>query len=105
MAFAHSQNSRGVKHDLEEHLRAVAELAAQYAGKFGAADLGYWAGLRYDPPKSPPGIPGPVSNAPISATKEHPIQSMQNKRCRPRQREDAPSIRLRKRFKSKLCAT
>jgi HD superfamily phosphohydrolase YqeK len=52
MAFAHSENSRGVRHDLETHLRAVAELAAQYAGKFGAADLGYWAGLWHDLRKS-----------------------------------------------------
>jgi HD superfamily phosphodiesterase len=31
-----------------EHLKAVARLAAQFAGKFGAADLGYWAGLWHD---------------------------------------------------------
>jgi CRISPR-associated endonuclease/helicase Cas3 len=46
--FAHSENSAGVKHDLVEHLRNVAQMAADFAGKFGAADLGYWAGLWHD---------------------------------------------------------
>jgi CRISPR-associated endonuclease/helicase Cas3 len=30
------------------HLERVAELASQFAGKFGAADFGYWAGLWHD---------------------------------------------------------
>ncbi len=48
MAFAHSENSQGRKHDLVAHLKAVAELAANFAGKFDAAELGYWAGLWHD---------------------------------------------------------
>ena len=46
--FAHSENSAGIKHDLVEHLKSVAQLAAKFAGKFSAADFGYWAGLWYD---------------------------------------------------------
>ncbi len=46
--YAHSENRLGVKHDLVTHLERVAELASQFAGKFGAADFGYWAGLWHD---------------------------------------------------------
>ena len=48
MVYAHSLNSAGQPHDLIEHLKSVAERAAEYAGKFGAADFGYWAGLWHD---------------------------------------------------------
>ena len=41
---AHSENSAGIKHDLVKHLRSMAQMASEFAGKFGAADLGYWAG-------------------------------------------------------------
>lgn len=43
--FAHSENSAGIKHDLVEHLKSVAQMAAEFSEKFGAAELGYWAGL------------------------------------------------------------
>ncbi len=46
--FAHSENSAGQKHNLVTHLKSVAELASKFAGKFGAADFGYWAGLWHD---------------------------------------------------------
>lgn len=46
--FAHSENSAGIKHDLVEHLKSVSSLVAEFAGKFGAADFGYWAGLWHD---------------------------------------------------------
>lgn len=46
--YAHSENSAGEKHDLVRHLTSVAELASQFAGKFGAAEFGYWAGLWHD---------------------------------------------------------
>jgi len=46
--YAHSENGQGVKHDLVSHLKSVAELAAEFTGKFGAADFGYWAGLWHD---------------------------------------------------------
>ncbi len=45
---AHSMNTAGVMHRLVDHLQRVADLAGRFAGKFGAADLGYWAGLWHD---------------------------------------------------------
>ena len=36
--FAHSENSKGIKHDLVEHLTSVAKRAAGFAGKFGAGE-------------------------------------------------------------------
>lgn len=35
-------------HDLEEHLRAVGDLAAEFALNFGASDWGRLAGLWHD---------------------------------------------------------
>jgi len=46
--YAHSENGLGVKHDLVTHLERVGELASLFAGKFGAAEFGYWAGLWHD---------------------------------------------------------
>ena len=48
MPFAHSMNSRGEMHDLQEHLTQVGELARRFASKFGAGELGYWAGIWHD---------------------------------------------------------
>ena len=52
MAFPHSENSRGVRHHLPTHLKCVAELAATFPAKFGAANLAYWAGPRHRPAES-----------------------------------------------------
>ena len=48
MAYAHSENSAGNRHDLVEHLLSVATKAREHADKFGAGDLAYWAGLWHD---------------------------------------------------------
>jgi CRISPR-associated endonuclease/helicase Cas3 len=48
MSFAHSKNSRGEMHDLQEHLVNVAELSKRFASKFGAGEFGYWAGIWHD---------------------------------------------------------
>jgi CRISPR-associated endonuclease/helicase Cas3 len=48
MAFAHSANTHGVKHDLATHLEEVAKLVSKYAGKFEAEELGYCVGLWHD---------------------------------------------------------
>jgi len=48
MAFAHSRNELGIQHALVCHLKDVACLAGQFAAKFDAADLAYWAGLWHD---------------------------------------------------------
>ena len=44
------QNKDGsfVIHNLEEHLRAVASLASEFASDFGASDWGHLAGLWHD---------------------------------------------------------
>lgn len=52
MVYAHSPNNEGRPHDLVEHLTCVAKMAAEFAGKFDAADFGYWAGLWHDLGKS-----------------------------------------------------
>lgn len=45
---AHTSNSSGKWHDLQEHLEGVAGKAKVYAEKFGAGELGYYAGLWHD---------------------------------------------------------
>jgi CRISPR-associated endonuclease/helicase Cas3 len=53
LPFAHSQNPRGVRHDLVTHLIEVANLAANFAQHFHANELGYWLGLWHDIGKFP----------------------------------------------------
>jgi CRISPR-associated endonuclease/helicase Cas3 len=48
MVIAHSANAQGQQHDLVDHLQSVAKLASEFAAKFGAGDLAYWAGLWHD---------------------------------------------------------
>jgi CRISPR-associated endonuclease/helicase Cas3 len=66
MALAHSRNSRGEKHDLATHLIDVAKLAAEFAAKFGASDLAYWAGLWHDLGKFHPAFQAYLAN-PVTA--------------------------------------
>jgi HD superfamily phosphodiesterase len=73
MAHAHSNNDLGVQHDLVSHLKEVARLAREFAAKFGAADLVYWAGLWHDLRKSDSrnkaryafGVPAARYNSPL----------------------------------------
>ncbi len=48
MAYAHSKNDAGKRHDLVEHLMSVAEQARAFAAPFGGGDLAYWAGVWHD---------------------------------------------------------
>lgn len=48
MAYAHSRNDRGQRHDLVAHLHGTAELAASFAGAFGAGEAGRWLGIWHD---------------------------------------------------------
>jgi len=48
VAYAHSANQSGQRHDLVEHLRGVAQLARQFAEPFGGGDAAYYAGLWHD---------------------------------------------------------
>lgn len=52
--YAHTPNNEGKWHYLEDHLKEVARLAKQFAGKFNAGDLAYWIGLWHDLGKSNP---------------------------------------------------
>lgn len=45
---AHTPNAQGAWHYLQEHLEDVATKARRYADKFGAGELGYYAGLWHD---------------------------------------------------------
>lgn len=46
--YAHSANSQGQRHRLDDHLNEVASLARKFADKFGAGNLAYWVGTWYD---------------------------------------------------------
>jgi CRISPR-associated endonuclease/helicase Cas3 len=48
MAIGHTRNREGARHDLTDHLRAVAELTSESAMPLGAADLGRYLGLYHD---------------------------------------------------------
>lgn len=54
MAYAHSRNAQGLRHDLGEHLHAVAMLAASYAEAFGGGEFARMAGLLHDIGKASP---------------------------------------------------
>ena len=54
MPIAHSKNAHGQQHDLIEHLESVANMAAEFAAKFGARDLAYWSGIWHDAGKVHP---------------------------------------------------
>ena len=46
--YAHTPNDRGRWHLLEDHLRAVGDLAAEHASRFGFTELGRRLGLLHD---------------------------------------------------------
>jgi CRISPR-associated endonuclease/helicase Cas3 len=48
--LAHTENERGVAHQLKDHLRGVGELASEFAARMNTAmgDAGRWAGLLHD---------------------------------------------------------
>jgi CRISPR-associated endonuclease/helicase Cas3 len=46
--YAHSRNAYGERQPLVRHLRAVAELAAEFSEPLGTEQLGYYAGLWHD---------------------------------------------------------
>lgn len=48
MYHAHTPNSAGNWHDLAAHLRETAQLARQFAQRFEAGELAYYAGLWHD---------------------------------------------------------
>lgn len=48
MAFAHSRNESGERHDLGLHLAAVVETCVHFAEPMGAREIGRWLGLWHD---------------------------------------------------------
>jgi len=48
MAYAHTLNDQGTRHDLVDHLRGVATLVSQFAEAFGASRLARYLGLWHD---------------------------------------------------------
>lgn len=48
MAYAHSRNQAGSRHDLLEHLSSVADLSGRFASKLDAAELGRLLGTWHD---------------------------------------------------------
>src|SRR5438067_36365 len=54
MAYAHSKNAQGHRHDLVDHLRAVGALTGEFAEALGAGEAGYWLGLWHDVGKFDP---------------------------------------------------
>ncbi len=48
MAYAHSKNDQGQRHDLVAHLRRVADLSATFAADFQAREPAYYLGLWHD---------------------------------------------------------
>ena len=48
MFFAHSENARGIKHNLTEHLLNTAELARSFAPSKELRQLFYLTGLLHD---------------------------------------------------------
>jgi CRISPR-associated endonuclease/helicase Cas3 len=63
MAYAHSANAAGQRHDLLDHLRSVAEQAADFAASFGGGELARWAGLWHDLGKFHPDFQAYLSQA------------------------------------------
>ena len=52
--YAHSENDSGERHLLVDHLRAVAGLASELAGRFGGGGFCFLAGLWHDVGKADP---------------------------------------------------
>src|SRR5438105_1827388 len=71
MAFAHSLNLARKRHDLVAHLDGVAALAREYAGKFGAAEAGYWSGLWHDLGKFHPDFQRYLAECEKDPTRQH----------------------------------
>jgi len=73
--YAHTPNDTGEWHRLECHLRRVSELAAEFAGSFGAADLGRWVGLLHDVGKASQAFQDYLRAAYRAKQEERPVRA------------------------------
>src|SRR6266571_353886 len=67
--IAHTKNPLGKRQDLEEHLRNVADAAAQYCASFGGEKFARYAGLLHDIGKYDPAFQQYLLNAERNLTK------------------------------------
>jgi CRISPR-associated endonuclease/helicase Cas3 len=74
--FAHSENERGIKHDLVQHLEAVAGRASDLGQKFGAGELAQWAGLWHDLGKFHPDFQAYLRNPEAGRGPDHSSAGM-----------------------------
>jgi len=70
--YAHSANDAGQRHELGDHLRTVAELAAGFATPFGGAELARWVGLAHDLGKAGDPFQAYLAACEREPTKRHP---------------------------------
>lgn len=70
-AYAHSANSNGIRQPLDDHLRAVAHLAATFCHHLNAEDIGRLVGLWHDLGKIGPEFQRYLSAAEALANKQH----------------------------------
>lgn len=59
-------------HYLEDHLRAVAEMASDFAGTFGGGGLAWWAGIYHDLGKAHPDFQDYLWKNFVNPKKKHP---------------------------------
>ena len=71
MAFAHSENRNGIKHDLATHLMGVARRAEAFCAKFGVSMLGYRTGLWHDVGKLHPDFQAYLANPDAARGPDH----------------------------------
>jgi CRISPR-associated endonuclease/helicase Cas3 len=72
MLYAHTPREGSDEwHGLEEHLRAVSELAAEHAEAFGAAELGRWVGAYHDVGKASPAFQAYLQMCHLEPDRKH----------------------------------
>lgn len=69
--YAHSANLQGQRHRLSDHLKEVARLAKDFADKFVAGELAYWAGLWHDVGKFHPAFQEYLQKCQIEPEETH----------------------------------
>ena len=92
MPYAHSRNGAGDRHDLGEHLRAVADLAAEFAGPFGGEEVAPVAGLLHDIGKDHPAFEALLAPGTLHGSWTHCEHAFYAVGCKCRQMIQRPRI-------------